>query len=530
MGTAKVFYQLLDCFCTVALNNTEDLPKASTKLMTDIAAIVLSKKNEKVPQAIRDAAITEAPVVKDAIYNTDKLKNVCVPWHSSYQALVHDDIEKPMKMSGYLPHHASIRLEPWKGAPAVIERLIEITRADRDLGLVMGLSGVHVVGFSNERLVHDFELGDQIIAVGGSPVGSSMELCQAIYARLLSSNGKSFVLRFAVKRSSTELLSKLIDDGYVASDHHIDLFSANRDLSSLAGAALKCGLVVCGHEDFGNPIHQQKATYVLGQCCDPSNSQISKEMINGMWHPVIREIRVQLQFIPGRPRSLGLELALGSTRIRRFALNAANCLYVGNQFFMANDVVTSVGGVKVSTELELKEAYTQAREHHEIITFIVARDAANTSNTTNANAVPQATGANPAASPAGQGGYNQTAGQPQINIPENKNAPVVDYGLNKYAVTTTLTRKAVKDSIPPEYKKALEKVEKRGWAQTKWDRGYTILHWAARSGNLELCKFLIAAVSADPFHKDDRNLCPSDHARRKGFDEVADYLNDLQEQ
>ena len=55
----------------------------------------------------------------------------------------------------------------------------------------------------------------------------------------------------------------------------------------------------------------------------------------------------------------------------------------------------------------------------------------------------------------------------------------IDYGPNPYNVKTKLTVEDVKASIPDEYRKALEKVEKRGWAATKWDRGYTLLHWAA---------------------------------------------------
>ena len=88
----------------------------------------------------------------------------------------------------------------------------------------------------------------------------------------------------------------------------------------------------------------------------------------------IREVKIEIEFLPGRPKSLGLELGLGSTKIRRFALNAANCRYVGKNYFVANDLVVSVGGIKVCTEGELKEAYSSARDYHDVITFVVKRE------------------------------------------------------------------------------------------------------------------------------------------------------------
>lgn len=40
---------------------------------------------------------------------------------------------------------------------------------------------VSCLSIIHEGLVHDFELGDQIVAVNATPVGCSMELCRAIY-------------------------------------------------------------------------------------------------------------------------------------------------------------------------------------------------------------------------------------------------------------------------------------------------------------------------------------------------------------
>ena len=82
---------------------------------------------------------------------------------------------------------------------------------------------------------------------------------------------------------------------------------------------------------------------------------------------------------------------------------------------------------------------------------------------------------------------------PRSKLPHDED--FIDYGPNPYNVKTKLT--VEETSLPDEYRKALEKVgshvEKRGWGATKWDRGYTLLHWAARNGDLELCRFLMAA-------------------------------------
>lgn len=82
--------------------------------------------------------------------------------------------------------------------------------------------------------------------------------------------------------------------------------------------------------------------------------------------------------------------------------------------------------------------------------------------------------------------------------------------------------------VPADYLPALQKVERKGWNGTKWDRGYTLLHWAARYGNLDLCKFFIASCAADPLAEDDRGLKPVDHAMRKEHREVVEFLRELE--
>jgi hypothetical protein len=99
---------------------------------------------------------------------------------------------------------------------------------------------------------------------------------------------------------------------------------------------------------------------------------------------------------------------------------------------------------------------------------------------------------------------------------------------NPYNVKCESTAEEVKIDLPHEYKKALEKVERRGWINTKWDRGYTLLHWAARQGKLNVCQYLMANHDAPPDARDDKQLLPYDHAKKKQHHDVMDFFEKLE--
>ncbi|CAD7945648.1 unnamed protein product [Amoebophrya sp. A120] len=477
---------LLRPFVQHMLASDESVPQAIEELMDRFANMVFEKRYDKLTQMVREAAREEPNVVKNALQmDGGEHHNKIVPDHGPHIEGVHDNEDRgdeAFSVSAYAHRSVSVSAELWKNRSAIIERMFQINRHDRDLGLVMGLSGCHIIGFANERLVHDFELGDQIVSVDGHPVGCSMELCQALRIELRDLvPSKGCVLKLGIKRGAGELMQKLLDDGYLLPDVS-QFFSSRKDMMILGSAALKSALACMpGGED---------ATYILGHCCD--DTEEARYLLNGVLGN-IRELKVELQFLPGRPKSLGLELAIGSTRIRRFALNAANCKYVGKNYFIAEDIIVSVGGIKCTTEQELKEAYTIARDNHDTISFVVKREVGNE--------------------------------QPELDFDPNAGEQYVDHGIeNPHGVKTTYTVENVKDMVPEEYKKAIEKVERRGWANTKWDRGYTLLHWASRSGDLDLVKFLIAAFNADVNAKDDRGLKAIDHAKKKGHTEVITFF------
>ena len=130
-------------------------------------------------------------MVKSAIQNSDNMMNMLVPDHSAYLDEVHGDVvgddgvqmdsnNPNSKHDSYASKKQTVSVEAAKAKAATIERIIQISRHDKDLGLILGLSGCHVIGFANERLIHDFELGDQIVAVNNQPVGCSMEMCRAV--------------------------------------------------------------------------------------------------------------------------------------------------------------------------------------------------------------------------------------------------------------------------------------------------------------------------------------------------------------
>mmetsp|Transcript_20027 Transcript_20027/g.50509 ORF Transcript_20027/g.50509 Transcript_20027/m.50509 type:complete len:643 (-) Transcript_20027:775-2703(-) len=477
---------LLVPFMKHITGNDESVPHAVEELMDNCANRVFEKQYEKLTLLIREAAREEPNVAKNAMQFGGDLHNKMIPDHGAHVEGIHDNDDRgddtSFAVSAYTHKKVSVSTDLWKNRASVIERLFQVNRTDRDLGLVMGLSGTHIVGFANERLVHDFELGDQIVSVDGVPCGCSMELCQSLRIELRDLDpAKGCILKLGVKRGASELMQKLMEEGYL-DPGVLTFFQQRRDMMILASAALKSGLACLpGGED---------ATYILGHCME--DTEEARFLLNGVLGN-IREIKIQLEFLPGRPKSLGLELAIGSTRIRRFALNAANCKYVGKNYFVAEDVIISVGGLKVTTETELKEAYTVARDYHDTISFIVKREV-----------------------------HNE---QPELDFDPFAREQFVDHGIeNPHGVKTTYTVENVKDMVPEEYKKAIEKVERRGWANTKWDRGYTLLHWAARTGDLDLVKFLIAAFNADVNAQDDRGLLPKDHARKKGHSEVVVFF------
>eukprot|EP00392_Amoebophrya_sp_AT5.2_P010405 g10465.t1 len=73
--------------------------------------------------------------------------------------------------------------------------------------------------------------------------------------------------------------------------------------------------------------------------------------------------------------------------------------------------------------------------------------------------------------------------------------------------------------VPEPYLDAISQVAKRGWNRMKWANNFTLLHWAARAGRVELCQYFLVK-GADFRHKDDFHRSALDYARRKTHADV----------
>ena len=52
--------------------------------------------------------------------------------------------------------------------------------------------------------------------------------------------------------------------------------------------------------------------------------------------------------------------------------------------------------------------------------------------------------------------------------------------------------------MPAPQQKALSQLERRGWGGMRWSDGYSLLHWAAKNGQADLCAYASAPQST-PF-------------------------------
>jgi hypothetical protein len=84
-------------------------------------------------------------------------------------------------------------------------------------------------------------------------------------------------------------------------------------------------------------------------------------------------------------------------------------------------------------------------------------------------------------------------GSPAFRVANKINAKVKLLNIPMYekiseALKNDYTMDKLVEEVGPEYGGALQKVNTYGWDQTVWDRGFTLLHWAARQGHVDQCK------------------------------------------
>ena len=70
------------------------------------------------------------------------------------------------------------------------------------------------------------------------------------------------------------------------------------------------------------------------------------------------------------------------------------------------------------------------------------------------------------------------------------------------------TKKEFLAALPEAFHRQIEKVEKYGWSGVNWGKNYTLLHWAAKHGRLDILKHCIATYngSLGTLFKEDNHL------------------------
>eukprot|EP00913_Durusdinium_trenchii_P002229 g2059.t1 len=85
----------------------------------------------------------------------------------------------------------------------------------------------------------------------------------------------------------------------------------------------------------------------------------------------------------------------------------------------------------------------------------------------------------------------------------------------------------LEDSLPPAYQQVLKQVVQEGWGSVHWKDGFTMLHWAASKGEVELARYLLQ-LRADPEARDDtHHRTPLDWAEHEGHSQASCALSRL---
>ncbi|CAJ1430312.1 unnamed protein product, partial [Effrenium voratum] len=85
-------------------------------------------------------------------------------------------------------------------------------------------------------------------------------------------------------------------------------------------------------------------------------------------------------------------------------------------------------------------------------------------------------------------------------------------------------QEGVEERLPPAYREVLKQVVASGWDSVRWKEGFSMLHWAASKGEVDLARYLLQ-LRADPDARDDTHQrTPLDWAEHEGHVEAAEML------
>lgn len=79
------------------------------------------------------------------------------------------------------------------------------------------------------------------------------------------------------------------------------------------------------------------------------------------------------------------------------------------------------------------------------------------------------------------------------------------------------------EGLPDGYREVLQQIERSGWESVEWERGFTLLHWAAKHDRAELCRWLLQQ-GADEQAADASGQSAVDYALTGGCEEARAAL------
>jgi ankyrin repeat protein len=82
--------------------------------------------------------------------------------------------------------------------------------------------------------------------------------------------------------------------------------------------------------------------------------------------------------------------------------------------------------------------------------------------------------------------------------------------------------------VPEKYRQVMEQIDSDGWHSIDWSKGFTLLHWAAKTNRADLCRRFLAQ-NADPSLRDHSGRTPLDHAEAKDASEALEVLREALE-
>jgi len=91
------------------------------------------------------------------------------------------------------------------------------------------------------------------------------------------------------------------------------------------------------------------------------------------------------------------------------------------------------------------------------------------------------------------------------------------------AAATSASDFSPEAALPEGYLEVLREIERSGWDAMEWEKGFTLLHWAAKNGCPQLCQQLLSH-GASPWALDDAQHSALEYARERSCSRTVAIL------